>query len=281
MTPEEGSPPFLTPGWAVMLTFFAAFLQGSIALILMQGTDGSRASLFGLASLVAYGLAFAIGAPRVPAPPGPNLGFRAAPTQAWLAVPFLVSVVLLASEVDNVAKLLAPPPPELAEGKPPEGLATVLEWMLVFALVIPVIEEVFFRGLLLPGLRSAWGPVGGVGFMALLNGAAASLAAGPWALAYATPVAAVLGVLRLCSASILPGLLLNVSIGFVAVLAARRAFGIPGFDDTSAAHTPLGYLLPAAFLVGIGLRLCRAAGRVATPVVAEEVERTRLPHDPD
>jgi membrane protease YdiL (CAAX protease family) len=272
MIPNDETRPSLTPGWAFGLTLFAALVQGTIAALLFQTTGSGAASLFALSALVAFGLAFALAAPRVPPPPGPNLGFRAAPAQAWLAVPFLVAAALLASEIDNLYKLLLPPPPELGEGTRPTDVATLLEWLLVFALVLPLIEEIFFRGLILPGLTRAWGSFGGVGFMALLNGMATSIAVSPWALAYATSAAALLGVLRICSGSILPGLLLNVSLGLLTVLAARGAFGIPGFDDTSAPHTPLGYLVPAALSVGIGLGLCRAAARLVTPVEAEDVE---------
>jgi hypothetical protein len=108
--------------------------------------------------------------------------------------------------------------------------------------------------------------------MALLNGMAASIVLGRWALAYVVSNALVLGVLRICSGSVLPGLLLNAALGLLGVLAARNLFGIPGFDDTSSPHTPLAYLVPAALSVGIGLRLCRAAAPLVTPVEIEVEE---------
>ncbi len=46
----------------------------------------------------------------------------------------------------------------------------------------------------------------------------------------------------------------------VGVGAAYGVFGIPGFDETAAAHTPLGWLVLAALFTGAGLRLCRFAG---------------------
>jgi membrane protease YdiL (CAAX protease family) len=272
MIPSDEPRAFLTPGWALGLTLFAAFLQGTIAALLFDWAGDPAASLFALSALVAFGLAFALGAARVPAPPGPHLGFRGAPAQAWLAVPFLLAAALIASEVDNLYKLLIPPPPEAGEAAPPSDVDRLLEWLLVFALVLPVIEEIYYRGLILPGLTRAWGKLGGVGFMALLNGMAASIVIGGSALAYVASIALVLGVLRICSGSILPGLLLNVALGLLGVLAARDFFGIPGFDDTSAPHTPLAYLVPAALSVGIGLRLCRAAEHWVTPVEIEVEE---------
>jgi membrane protease YdiL (CAAX protease family) len=277
MIPSDETRPWLSPGWALGLTLFAGFLQGTIAALLFEAAGDAAASLFALSALVAFGLAFAIGAARVPPPPGPNLGFRNAPTQAWLAVPFLLAAALLASEIDNLYKLLLPPPPELGEARPPDDLPRLLEWLLVFAIVLPVIEEIYYRGLILPGLTRAWGNLGGVGFMALLNGLATSLVLSGWAFAYAASSAALLGVLRVCSGSILPGLLLNTALGLLGVLAARGAFGIPGFDDTSAPHTPLGYLVPAALSVGVGIALCRAASRLVTPVETEESDSGSAP----
>jgi membrane protease YdiL (CAAX protease family) len=244
-----------------VLTLFAAFMHGSIALALIPMMGGSSASLFALSGLVAYGGAFAMGATRVPEPPGPNLGFRAPPPQAWLAVPFLLCGVLIVSEVDNVFRELVPPPEQLAQAEPPAGFTQLAEWLLAFALVMPLVEEVFFRGLLLPGLTRAWGSYAGIGFMALLSGIATALTAGPWALAYAAAAAVLLGLLRMSSGSVLPGMLLGCALGLLGVLATRDSFGIPGFDDTSVPHTPIEYLAPAALALGVGLALCRASAR--------------------
>ena len=63
--------------------------------------------------------------------------------------------------------------------------------------------------------------------------------------------------MREASGSLLPGLVLNVSFGVVAVMAMREAFGIPGFDDASAAHTSLVWLTPAALATGAGIGLLR------------------------
>ena len=68
----------------------------------------------------------------------------------------------------------------------------------------------------------------------------------------------VFGLLRECSGSLAPGLVLNVVFGAVAVLASYGVFGIPGFDNLEAAHTPLVWLVPAALATGVGLRLCQS-----------------------
>ena len=69
--------------------------------------------------------------------------------------------------------------------------------------------------------------------------------------------ALVLGLLRTASGSVVPGLVLHMAFGLCSVLATAELFGIPGFDDISATHTPLEWLVPAALFTGIGLRLCR------------------------
>ena len=42
-----------------------------------------------------------------------------------------------------------------------------------------------------------------------------------------------------------------------------QLFGLAGFDDTTAAHTPLEWLAAAAILTGIGLALLRVAARAS------------------
>ncbi|MFQ5697070.1 MAG: lysostaphin resistance A-like protein [Myxococcota bacterium] len=263
--PETESPPrdpvFPTPGWALLLTLGAVFLQGSLVLTLQPWVGSGRPPAFALSALVAYGLAFAVSTPRIPDPPGPHLGFHTPAPRAWLAIPFLLMAALLISEIDNGFKEWVPVPAELQPLAGPEDTATLATWLLVFAAISPVIEETFFRGLLQPGCVAAWGVRGGIAFVALLNGIAISLTAGPWSFGYAVSAAGLLGFVRHATGSLLPGMLLNVGFGTLAVVATREPFGIPGFDDASAAHTPLGILAVAAVSVGIGLALCRAPRR--------------------
>lgn len=258
LEPPPGDPVFPTPGWALLLTLGAVFLQGSLVLTLQPWVGSGRPPAFALAALVAYGLAFAASTTRLPDPPGPHLGFRAPSARAWLAVPFLLMAVLLTSEVDNWFKLWIPVPAELAELTGPEDGATLAVWLLVFAAISPMIEETFFRGLLQPGCVAAWGVRRGIAFVALLNGITVSLIAGPWSLGYAVSAAGLLGFVRHATRSILPGMLLNVGFGTLAVVSSQEPFGIPGFDDPSAAHTPFWTLALASVSVGIGLALCRS-----------------------
>ena len=85
-----------------------------------------------------------------------------------------------------------------------------------------------------------------------------------------------LGLLRESSGSLLPGLVLNVLFGAIAVLAMREFFGIPGFDDSESAHTPLLWLTPAAISTGAGIGLCRAL-----LLARERLERAERPPGPN
>ena len=142
-----------------------------------------------------------------------------------------------------------------------------LALVLVSVFVYPVAQELLFRGALQPLMIEALGARKGILFTALLNAIAISIAIfNPWALAPTALNALVLGVLRHTSGSLLPSLLLHVSWGVLGVGAAYGAFGIPGFDETAAAHTPLGWLVLASLFTGAGLRLCRfAAPAQASP----------------
>jgi membrane protease YdiL (CAAX protease family) len=245
----------LTPWLAVLITFVAVVGQFLVRVLLLW-LGGSPAASFGIALLVSFGGAFAMVAPFIPDPPAQSLGVRAPPLYAWLAVPLLLPTLLLASELDNVLRALANVPllPQTSEP------VRIAEWVLIELFVLPAVSELFYRGALQPRFTQAWGDLWGVLATAALVGVASAalfdnlLVVGPTAV-----VALVLGILRQCSGSILPGLVLGTLFGAIGLLAVERVFGIPGYDDPSAAHTPLIWLAPAALLVGAGLALCRFA----------------------
>lgn len=250
-------PPPLTIGQLVLLALGATFLRSVLAVLLGPATGGGPA-VVGVATLLAFGAALAMAAPRIPEPPGTSLGFTRAPTWAWLAVPFLIPSLLLISELENVVRPLGPVPPQAPDAVP----TSTLESALVLIAVIPLCEEVFFRGLVQPVAVRSLGRLRGVALVAALHGAAWGLPGlvyglGPFVI-YAC-IGGVLGLLREAGRSLLPPLLLASAFGAVLVLASVGALGIAGFDDTGADHTPLAWLAPAALLVGVGLGFCRLA----------------------
>ncbi len=255
--PEAEEPLPLTPGFAVVLTLGAAFLQIVILVLLASASGEASPARLGIAAIVGYGAVFAYGVQRIPPPPATALGLVGAPRLAWAAVIFLVPSLLLVSELDNVLQAVYPLPEELREGRSPlEGLA-LFEMAFVGIVVLPAIHELFFRGLIQPCMVGAAGRLRGILATAALAGMAALALGGPWALLGAFATGLVLSILRESAGSLLPGLALNAVFGVCSTLATQGAFGIPGFDDLGAPHTPLVWLVPAALATGVGLRVCQ------------------------
>ncbi len=270
--PEEGENHglFPTPSGAVVLAIIALaarFMSGEF----MAGLMGYRPAVLGMSAIVGYGIAFGFAVPNLPTPPGPRLGFQRAARRAWRAVPFLLCSVLLISEIDNVVQEFLPLP-EALRGPDVADSAGLVERFLVIAMAIPLVEEVFYRGLLQPGLVMSLDRVRGVALTTALQGAGALVLSGPWVLPFALGYGLLLGLLREAGGSLWPCLALRVGFGVVTFLAYIGSFGIPGFDDMSGSHTPLVFLLPAALLVGVGLGLCRAALRSAVPYTPPSAE---------
>ncbi len=256
--PEGEEPLPLTPGFAMVLTLGGAFLQ-IVVLVLLSGASGELSpAKLGIAAIVGYGAVFAYGVQRIPPPPATALGLVGAPRLAWTAALFLVPSLLLVSELDNVMQAVYPLPEEVREARGPvEGLA-LIELAFVGIAVLPTIQELFFRGLIQPCMVGAAGRLRGILATAALAGMAALALGGPWALIVAFASGLVLSILRESAGSLLPGLALNVVFGVCSTLATQGVFGIPGFDDLSAPHTPLVWLVPAALATGVGLRVCQA-----------------------
>jgi membrane protease YdiL (CAAX protease family) len=130
--------------------------------------------------------------------------------------------------------------------------------------VLPFAYELFFRGVMQPLAVARLGLIAGIAVTAVLSAVAGSAtggAAAPWAIAPQLALAAVLCVLRQASGSLWPPLALHMLMGLISFGAEFHLFGIPGFDDLSATHTPLPWLVGAAASTAIGLALCRSAAR--------------------
>ena len=260
---DEGSgtelTPPLPPRFGLAIAVLTGLFHGTAILFLAALGFPFGIGLVGMAALLAYGGAFALCIPRIAQPPTLGLALLRPPRIAWIAALLLVWALLLTSEVDNLVKLVLPVPEEM---RPPDSPApaSFLALLLVSVFVYPVTQELLFRGALQPLMIESLGARRGILFTSLLNAIAVSIAVfNPWALAPTALNALVLGILRYTSGSLLPSLLLHGSWGLVAVGAAYGAYGIPGFDEAAAAHTPLGWLVLAGLFTGAGLRLCRFA----------------------
>jgi membrane protease YdiL (CAAX protease family) len=258
MTPEndpEERLPFHT-GYALVITIGAIFVQLVVFLMLAASSGAATPARLGIASIVGYGALLALSAPRIPDPPGAALGFTRAPALAWLAAALMLSSILLVSEVDNLFRAIYPMPESAPGADRPGGFALV-EFAIVYTVVLPVVYELFFRGLIQPRIVEQLGRTRGVLATAALSGLSWAVLGGPWAFVSRATEGLVFGVVREASGSLMPGLLLHVLFGAVSTLATVELFGIPGFDDLSAPHTPILWLMPAALLTGVSLRICQ------------------------
>jgi membrane protease YdiL (CAAX protease family) len=258
--PEEEPEPFPTPVQAIALTFFATFLQG-IFILMLSSRIGFRVAILGISAILAYGFVFSLVAPRLGPAPAVSLGFVRPASRAWTAVLFLSAAVLLVSEINNIVLDSFPLPEGATEGSKPEGALALFEWAAVLVLVLPLIHEIFFRGVIQPLQVERFGAGRGIGFVALLQGASAALIGDPRLFPEIAATALLLGFVRHQTGSLLPALGPSALFGAIRVGGILGMYGIPGFDDMSSAHTPLEYLAPAGLFVGIGLSLCRTSSR--------------------
>lgn len=264
MTREPGGSPAAEAwpglGNALLLALLATSARLLAAQLLGEAL-GYRDSVLGMSAIVGFGVALALAAPqlRVPAP----LAFGVVPARAitWLALPLCVPWLLLVSELDNyVAHLL----PRAADGgavPPLEGPLALVELVLAVGIAAPVCQELFFRGLLQTALVPRLGRWAALMLVALLDGLALLPLFGPRAVVWGAGQALALGFVREAAGSLRPALALHLAFGAVAVLARLGAFGIPGFDDTSVAHTPPDWLVGAAVACACGFALCTSALR--------------------
>lgn len=151
-----------------------------------------------------------------------HLGLVPAPwrgTLLWLAV---TAAVLVVYEV--AARLLERPPmPDFMV----EFYATSSPWMLALAVIVgaPLVEEVIFRGFMLPGL--AHGRVGGTGAV-LITALLWALIHGQYDLfdmAAVFSLGLVFGASRLHTGSLWPPLLLHAAVNALAMVQIHLALG--------------------------------------------------------
>jgi membrane protease YdiL (CAAX protease family) len=255
----------LRPVAAVFAALAAGFAHMVVALSLATSV-GPTLAVYALGALLAYGVFFALLTPRLGEAPAQRLGFARPSGRSALACVLLLASVLLTSEIDNAVRWLFPLPDAIREAlaapppvrSPGAALREGIELVLVYVAVFPLIYEVFYRGIVQPALIARLGPVRGVLLTAAVEASAAL--ANPlflWAWPVVAARGALLGTLRYCSGSLLPALALHALMGAVEVGAQFEVFGIAGFDDLGAGHTPASWLVAAALPTALGLWLCR------------------------
>ncbi len=266
---EEAPAPWPGPLGAIFLLLFAWLMVPVVASLALS--FASQTAALGIGLTLGVGGAAAMGAVRVPPPQAERLGLRGFARRQGLALLLLVPTVLLASEVDNRVRALAPPPDaeELArrtrERVPTDTPLALTETMLVSAGLAPIAEEWLFRGVIQQGLVGRYGAPGGVLATSLLfavGHGSPGISAAAW-LAVATSTfltGLVLGFVRLATGSLLAPMLLHAAMNAVGALALAFAeqAPVPGFNAPGAT-TPATWLLPAAASVAFGLGALRSS----------------------
>ena len=231
------------------------------------GGDAALPLAEALGFVVGFGGIGTLAARQVPPPQAERLGLRGMPPRFVLPLLLLVPLALLASEVDHLVELLpqAPRPEiaELAETLKSAGALELLEGVIVAIGIRPVVSEWFFRGVVQQGMVSQLGVGRGIAITALLSALAlGEVVVGtsfvPWLAATVSEFVSAIacGLARHYAGSLLAPILLHVALKAAGSLALGFAahVPIPGFNSAGA-HTPVGFLLPAAASVALGIAL--------------------------
>ena len=175
-----------------------------------------------------------------------------------------IALQLPLAEIGNAVRELAPVGLEtqlrvqrLVE---PDSAGAAIGALFAFVVVAPVTEELFFRGLLLPGLERRYGAGLAIGLSSLLF----ALLHFGWAAGAVAGVGGVLlGALRLRTGSIWPSVALHASINAVPLLVPRSLWSLEGFNEPSAepTHLPALVLFCALGFAAVALLLLERAIR--------------------
>ena len=127
---------------------------------------------------------------------------------------------------------------------------------LTFVVIAPVTEELLFRGLILRGLRTRYGPTRAILASAILF---AAFHLDPQTLVFGTLVGLLLGVIAERAGSTLPSIALHAGFNALPVLFPAELVEIPGFNAAAHADVPLALVLSstvaALVLLGILVRV--------------------------
>ncbi len=253
--------PFPNPSTAFTLAAAALF----IAFVLASGFGGGIAAM-AVGSVLGFGGLGFLAARAVPEPVAARLGLTPFPLRALAPVALLIPAAFVVSELDNWIRLAFAAGQSESLGKPQFA---ALEAVVFAVLLQPVLEEFFFRGVLLQGCVSTLGRWRGLILVAALQivllpsslliqafadeSQLASIASGG---ARTLVLGVLLGLLRLATGSLLPGIALSCcvsALGFAAGAFPDR-LGVPGFNAPGDT-TPLAVMLPATLAVAFGVWL--------------------------
>jgi membrane protease YdiL (CAAX protease family) len=265
---EEG--PLPSPLGAALMTLLA-FVLVLFGWILFAPATGHALGL-ALGLCLGFGGVGTLGARSLSGAAEERLGLRGFAPRFLLPMLLFLPALVLASELDNLVRPLFPalPLPEDAPPGPEALRLAALELAITSALLRPVVEEFFFRGVVQQGVVAHFGALGGVAYTAALFG----LATGGIALPFGPDRAAsdavqaaglglLLGLLRQASGSLLAPIVAACALealGLASVLLFADALPIAGYN-AAGDHTPVSVLAPCAAAVALGAWLALRGAR--------------------
>ncbi|MCY4647288.1 MAG: CPBP family intramembrane metalloprotease [Gammaproteobacteria bacterium] len=252
-SPEDGPPaddmPEATRPRARSTRPFPTFLQGlglvvlvlvlqssiGLAAFLLDPTSGTYSQhplTLGVANLLAFGIVILVATRRR------GIGFAAvcpsgpvSPGILLLVAVLILGTVILLSEVDNLTRLVFPPPAGLAEAFEEllDTRARPISSFFLLVVVAPVTEEVLCRGLILRGFLGNYSKRSAILLSALLF---AVMHTNPWQFISAFVAGVLLAWLLIETGSLLPCLFAHAVANGTAYLAGLTRVEVPGFTSS-------------------------------------------------
>jgi membrane protease YdiL (CAAX protease family) len=222
-----------------------------------QSVEGSKALIVGFANIVAFAIATRFALRRA----GIELRNLAIvkPAKGVVFVATVTAVLgshILISEIGNVVHCIAPPPEFIADLF--RGLSDVDHPVgSVFFLVViaPFTEETFFRGILLPGFLSRFGPALAIGASAFLFGA---FHLNPYQMVPGVWLGVLFGWTAWRTGSLFPGIVGHAIHNGLAFFAPMLPFHVQGYNAPHSAmpqFQPLWFDAVGAALMALGVWL--------------------------
>ncbi|MCX6908272.1 MAG: CPBP family intramembrane metalloprotease, partial [Verrucomicrobia bacterium] len=237
-----------------------------VADLLLKTKWVEHPAVMGCINLAAFGAVIALGSFLAKAPLGELFPMK--PVRPALALPLVLSLfgaVIVLSEADNWMRSVLPMPQWLAKFFADLIMAKNSFWGSLFALAVvaPVTEELFFRGLVMHGFLSRYSVRNSVLLSAILFGV---IHLNPWQLISGISLGLLLGWWFARTRSLLPCLAGHALANGTLLFASFFPFRISGFNagsplDRTVEFQPLWFDLLGLALLVAGVWLFAAWSR--------------------
>lgn len=162
------------------------------------------------------------------------------------------------AELHNLVERIAPLPFEqkarIARILAPESFGEGLSLVLSVVAIAPVVEELVFRGLLLPGIARGSGVLVGIA-ISTLGFALSHVLPAPVAVAFVGGL--LFATVTYRTRSLLPAIAMHAAHNALPVLLPYRVLAVPGWNVLSPepTHVPVAVVLPSLAALGVALYL--------------------------